>query len=138
MLNQEIRKLVFARANNLCEYCRSPLSHSLDPFDVEHIIPLSKNGTNKLRNLASSCRGCNGHKYNKTHAIDPMNSVLVSLYNPRTMDWKNHFTWSSDFTEIIGISPSGRATVKALHLNRQGTMNVRRLLLLVGLHPPKA
>lgn len=52
------------------------------------------------------------------------------------MTWQAHFIWSDDYLEIIGISPTGRATVKALNLNRLGVVNLRRLLLLDGLHPP--
>ena len=137
MVSSQIRELVFKRADYLCEYCRSPLSHSLQPFDVEHIVPLSKNGSGKLYNLACSCGGCNGHKYNKTHALDSVSGLIVPLYNPRTMIWYEHYAWSSDFTEMIGISETGRGTIEALHLNRVGIINVRRLLLLVGLHPPK-
>ncbi len=40
------------------------------------------------------------------------------------------------FTEIIGISPSGRATVNRLQLNREGLVNLRRVLVDAGLHPP--
>lgn len=71
MVSQKIRQLVFTRADHLCEYCCSPMSHSLDPFNVEHIVPLSKNGTNELDNLACSCGGCNGHKHNKMETLDP-------------------------------------------------------------------
>ena len=137
MISQRLKKQVFARAEYRCEYCLSPLSHSVQPYDVEHIIPLSKNGINELDNLACSCGGCNGHKYNKTHALDLISEQIVPLYNPRLMDWKLHFAWSADFTEMIGISSTGRATIETLHLNRVGAVNIRRLLLLDGLHPPK-
>lgn len=53
------------------------------------------------------------------------------------MVWQNHFTWSSNFTELIGISSIGRATIETLRLNRAGIINIRRLLFLDGLHPPK-
>ena len=137
MVSSKIRQIVFSRAKFRCEYCYAPLSHSPQPFDVEHIIPLIKNGTDTLDNLACACGGCNGHKYIKTHALDPANKLLVPLYHPRLMNWQNHFVWSDNFTELIGISPSGRATIEALHLNRRGIINMRRVLLLVGLHPPK-
>ena len=137
MVNPEIRKLAFSRAGFRCEYCHSPLSHSSQPFDVEHIIPLCKKGTSELHNLACACGGCNGHKFTKTHAFDPVSEQSVPLYNPRSMDWHNHFTWSDDYSELIGISPIGRVTITTLYLNRIGAVNIRQLLLLVGLHPPK-
>ena len=137
MVSQKIRQLVFTRADHLCEYCCPPMSHSLDPFNVEHIVPLSKNGTNELDNLACSCGGCNGHKHNKMETLDPVSNLIVPIYHPRLMVWQNHFTWSSNFTELIGISSIGRATIETLRLNRAGIINIRRLLFLDGLHPPK-
>src|SRR2546422_6048903 len=41
-----------------------------------------------------------------------------------------------DFTEIIVLTPVGRATVAALHLNRSGLVNMRRILYAAGEHPP--
>jgi hypothetical protein len=136
MINAQQRKFVFQRAKDRCEYCLSPLSHSIQPFDIEHIILEVKGGTDDSDNLASACGGCNGHKYTKIHSIDPFDNQSVALYHPRLMHWQEHFIWSDDYLEIIGISPIGRATVKTLNLNRLGVVNVRRLLLLDGLHPP--
>ncbi|HMV48639.1 MAG TPA: hypothetical protein PLD20_20395 [Blastocatellia bacterium] len=35
------------------------------------------------------------------------------------------------------LSPAGRATIRALDLNRKGVIRLRRLLLLDHEHPPK-
>lgn len=32
------------------------------PFEVDHIVPLSRGGTNDRANLAAACRGCNNKK----------------------------------------------------------------------------
>ncbi len=37
---------------------------------------------------------------------------------------------------IIGVTPIGRTTVATLHLNREGVVNLRRLLVVTGKHPP--
>ena len=137
MVKQEIRQFVFLRAKHRCEYCGCPLSHSSQPYDVEHIVPVCKNGTDEFSNLACACGGCNAHKFTKTHATDPISKLTVPLYHPRLMDWRNHFTWSDDYTIMMGITPIGRATIEALQLNRAGNVNLRSVLLLVGLHPPK-
>jgi hypothetical protein len=60
----------------------------------------------------------------------------VPLYHPRRHRWEDHFGWSEDFTRIIGLTPTGRATVEALLLNRSGVVNLRRLLYQHGAHPP--
>jgi hypothetical protein len=124
------------RAQRCCEYCWSQLKFSPDPFSVEHIIPLSKGGTSDLNNLALSCQGCNNRKYNLTEAIDPIDGQFVSLYHPRQQLRVEHFIWSDDFSELIGVSPTGRATIVRLQLNREGVVNLRRLLTASHLHPP--
>jgi len=46
------------------------------------------------------------------------------------------YIWNEDFTLIIGLTPTGRATVETLQLNREGLVNLRRLLYAMGEHPP--
>ena len=55
---------------------------------------------------------------------------------PRLDSWRDHFRWNEDFSFIIGISPKGRATVEKLQLNREGVVNLRKVLFLNGEHPP--
>lgn len=59
------------------------------------------------------------------------------IYNPRNQKWSDHFSWSNDGTEIIGISVIGRITVNELHLNRKQLQNLRLLLVNAGVHPPE-
>lgn len=74
-----------------CEYCQSRADYTTEPFAVEHIIPVSRGGSSELDNLAFSCSGCNGHKYNKMEAPDRTDRTLVPLYNPRRQRWQDHF-----------------------------------------------
>lgn len=48
----------------------------------------------------------------------------------------DHFMWSTDRTEILGLTRTGRATVQRLALNRTGVVNLRRTLVAIGKHPP--
>lgn len=132
----QIKKVVAARAKAQCEYCLSPVEFSIDPFVIEHIIPKSRGGKSTLDNLAFACQGCNGYKYNKTEAEDPATGVVVPLYHPRKDAWDEHFTWSEEFTLLIGLTNIGRATISDLDLNRTGVVNFRRVLLLLKEHPP--
>ena len=90
-----------------------------------------------LDNLALSCQGCNSHKYDKTEGRDPVSQKIVPLFHPRQQRWSDHFTWNEDFTFMIGLTSTGRATVAELNLNREGLINLRELLILVKKHPPK-
>lgn len=90
-----------------------------------------------MDNLAIACFGCNLYKQDKISAYDAITEQEVRLYNPRTDNWNTHFSWNDDFIEVIGITAIGRVTVKQLKLNRIGLMNIRKLLVMYGEHPPK-
>lgn len=133
----KLRALVAKRAQFICEYCRSREDFSAESFAVEHIFPRTLGGETIEENLAFACLGCNSHKATKTKAIDPVSEISVALFNPRIQNWDENFTWNNDYTEIIGVTPIGRATVEALKLNRKGVKNLRWVLFTVGKHPPK-
>lgn len=133
----DLRELVVARAGGCCEYCRSQERFATQSFSIEHIIPRSRGGQNLADNLALSCQGCNNHKYNKTQGYDPVTAEMVALFHPRLQNWDEHFIWNDDYTLVLGLSPVGRATIETLRLNREGLINLRRVLLLAGEHPPK-
>jgi 5-methylcytosine-specific restriction endonuclease McrA len=132
----KLRQRVIERAYGCCEYCRSQSAYATQSFSVEHIFPRAKGGTTTLDNLAFACQGCNNHKYDKIEAPDSLSGQTVPLYHPRRDDWDEHFAWSDDFTLIVGITPTGRATIEALLLNREGVVNLRQLLYPIGKHPP--
>jgi hypothetical protein len=93
---------------------------------------------NEPVNLALSCQGCNNHKYTSTHGIDPVTGTSLPLFHPRNERWADHFVWSDDCSLILGLTPTGRATVEKLRLNRPGVVNLRKVLHLAGEHPPPA
>jgi hypothetical protein len=134
--NAALKEKVRSRANGCCEYCFSQFKYSPDPFSVEHIIPVSKGGSDEMDNLAYSCQGCNNKKYNHIQFKDLITGAFANLYNPRLDVWEEHFRWNEDFSLILGISPTGRATVSLLDLNREGVTNLRALLYLIAQHPP--
>lgn len=130
------RQAVIERGQGSCEYCRSQLRFAMDPFSVEHIIPRHRGGKTELNNLALSCQGCNGHKHTKVEGYDAVTGGNAPLYHPRRQKWEDHFTWSEDKAQIVGLTPTGRATVITLKLNRSGLVNLRRVLYIMGEHPP--
>lgn len=109
----------------------------MQPFSAEHIEPRSKRGETRFDNLAWACQGCNNHKYNRSWGRDPLTGAKVVLFHRRRHEWSEHFAWNEDCTLILGQTSIGRATVEALHLNRSGLINLRRILFLVQEHPPK-
>jgi len=131
------KRVVLERVKCLCEYCKSPTSIFSQPFSIEHIIPKSRGGETSENNLALSCQGCNNYKYIKTKGLDRISGLVATLFHPRQDNWADHFAWSDDGVEIIGISSKGRVTVEELRLNRNQLKNLRCLLVDAGIHPPE-
>ena len=131
-----LREAVIARAGVRCEYCGVPATVAADSFEIEHVAPVSQGGGHDLENLALACGGCNSSKAANTSARDPLTCEMVLLYNPRRERWDDHFVWDPSALNVVGRTPSGRATITALRLNRPGLCNLRRLLAAVGEHPP--
>ena len=71
-------------------------------------------------------------------AVDPLTKQPAPLFHPREQLWLEHFGWNEDFTLVIGLTPTGRATLATLQLNRPGVINLREVLYLVGKHPPES
>lgn len=134
--SQSERDFIAQRASGRCEYCQTPFDFSPESFQVEHVMPLAKGGTNELENLAFSCGGCNGRKRSKTHGTDPFDHTQVSLFHPRLDSWQEHFEWQDGGIIIAGKTAVGRATIAVLDLNRSGLVNLRKALSLFGVHPP--
>jgi len=62
-----MRGQIFHKTQGHCAYCGRPL----DPFgtwQIDHVIPSSRDGTDEISNLVASCRRCNSRKKNKTPA----------------------------------------------------------------------
>lgn len=131
----KLRDSVKKRANGVCEYCRIPEDFSPQPFCFEHILPKVLGGKTTAENLAFACQGCNAFKAVRTEFEDELTGESAKLFNPRLSKWSENFAWNEDFTKIVGITASGRATVKALKMNRTGLVNLRRVLYLTGGHP---
>jgi len=131
-----IRRAVLLLAAGFCEYCKSPKKFSATPFEMEHIISLAEGGKTDFENIAYACRSCNGSKNIKIFGVDPISGKPIPLFNPRQQIWGEHFKWSEDFLKIIGFTQIGQATVIELKLNRLEHINLRRLLVKNGEHPP--
>jgi hypothetical protein len=93
---------------------------------------------NDESNLWLACPICNRYKSDKITNIDSETGEIVKLFNPRTQIWSEHFSWTKDGLQIVGKTPTGRATVKALHLSDDAdVLEVRSYWVLAGWHPPE-
>ena len=122
-----LRRQVRARARGLCEYCCCSALFATAAFHCEHICPREAGGEATLDNLAWACPWCNARKYTKTHALDPQTGRLVPLFHPRQDVWDDHFVLDLETFLIAGLTPTGRATIVRLGLNRRKQVRARAI-----------
>ena len=134
---EALRAAVRERAKACCEYCLTTEALSGIRCQADHIVPRSLGGLATLENLCLACVACNGHKHARIYAIDPESGTEVALFHPRQQQWHEHFFWSADGTEIIGKTPTGRATITALKMNDPLIVGARSLWAGMGMHPPR-
>jgi hypothetical protein len=118
-----LRRLVVNRAGQRCEYCRLSQEGQEASFHIDHIMPRAWGGTTEPDNLALACVSCSLRKSARRSAPDPLTGRNVSLFHPRRQYWSRHFRWEG--MTIVGATPTGRATVHALDMNRPLTLAIR-------------
>ncbi|MEQ1603585.1 MAG: HNH endonuclease signature motif containing protein [Pyrinomonadaceae bacterium] len=138
MAGKDLDVKIRAAAKNRCGYCLVPQKLISYTLEIEHLIPKSKGGETVEENLWLSCRQCNLNKAAKTVGFDLVTFKRVAIFNPREQFWHEEFVWSPDATEIIGITPCGRATVTALKLNSDIHVIARGFWRLTGVFPPQS
>lgn len=131
-----IERLVRERARHRCEYCLASEWLTGQASEIDHILPRALGGETTEDNLCLACSACNGHKLHRAEATDPETGEVISLFNPRRQAWNDHFRWSEDGRYLYGLSPTGRATVELLKVNRPLAVAARTVWVSVGRHPP--
>ena len=129
----KLRSEVVRRAAGRCEYCRLSQKGQEAAFHVDHIHPVVRDGRTELPNLALACVSCSLRKGARITCEDPKSGEQVPVFHPRQQDWKEHFRWAG--FRVIGRSPSGRATVELLRMNREIALAIRAEEARSGRHP---
>ncbi len=86
-------------------------------------------------NLALACVSCSLRKGARRSTRDPVTGMDVLLFHPRREAWSAQFAWKGN--RVLGISPTGRATVDLLKMNRLLAAAIRKEERSHGRHPPE-
>jgi 5-methylcytosine-specific restriction endonuclease McrA len=78
-----LRRQVWERDGNRCEYCQMAQDYDPATFEVDHVIPEKMDGTTAFENLALACFKCNNHKGPNIAGMDPESGARAFLYDPR-------------------------------------------------------
>ena len=131
---RRLTELVVHRARDRCEYCGLSQEGQEATFHADHVIPRAANGPTTVENLALACVSCSLRKGMKQEIVDPETGETVPFFNPRIEIWADHFRWDEE--RVVPLTPTGRATVAALSLNRAVILSIRREEAERGRHPP--
>jgi len=68
------KKDIWAKTSGKCFYCGKQLQldfpHRKNYMTIDHVIPVSKNGSHTLKNKVPACKRCNFEKGNKYLIIE--------------------------------------------------------------------
>lgn len=87
------RRIIFERDHGKCVYCLIELSDNT--FVLDHLMPLSRGGTNKQFNLVTSCVDCNQRKSNQ----EPI-EFLLENYRNKLIDQEEYLK-QKDYVERL-------------------------------------
>lgn len=132
----ELRRLVAARADHLCEYCLIAEEDTYFGCEVDHVISLKHGGATQADNLAYACAFCNRHKGSDIASISSKTGSLVRFYNPRVDRWADHFEVDGGY--IKAVSEIGEATARILGFNDAERILEREALSAVGRYPSES
>jgi hypothetical protein len=136
-ISAALRQQVEERARHCCEYCQTQELIIGMPLEVEHIILVVAGGKTHAVNLCLACPRCNRYKGTQTELDDTITGEKIPLFNPRQQQWHEHFMWQSEGLLLVGLTPTGRATINALQLNNRFILRSRQLWIAQGWHPPQ-
>jgi hypothetical protein len=129
-----LHRLVLQRAGARCEYCGLSQEGQEASFHVDHVMPTVAGGLTREDNLALACVSCFLRKEARRSAVDPLTGRKVALFHPRCQRWRDHFRWTG--VRVLGLTPTGRATVSALRMNRPLILAIREEEAVRNRHPP--
>jgi hypothetical protein len=130
----DLRRLVIRRSGDRCEYCCLSQAGQVATFHIDHVVPEAAGGETVAENLALACVSCSLRKGARQQLKDLETGELVSFFNPRLQSWKEHFSWNG--VEVVGLTATGRVTIRALSLNRPIMLAIRGEEVFFDRHPP--
>ena len=132
-IGADLRRIVTARANYLCEYC---LVHEDDAFfgcEVDHVVSVKHGGPTEEVNLAYACFFCNRYKGSDIGSIWWRTGEFVRFFNPRKDRWADLFRLKNAIIEPL--TAIGEVTARILRFNEGDRILERQTLIAMDRYP---
>lgn len=121
LMTKKTRFEVFKRDSFTCQYCGKSAPEVV--LNVDHIIPVSKDGTNEILNLITACFECNSGKSNRTIGDDAVvvkQLAQLKQINERReqiqmiAEWRNQLMSLEDADDLFDIVRSATGIMSFL------------------------
>jgi hypothetical protein len=132
-ISTELRRLVVARAEGLCEYCLIAEEDTFYGCEVDHVISEKHGGPTREDNLSYACVFCNQAKGSDIGSIHWETGQFVRLFHPRTDRWSDDFALAG--SRLVGVTPVGIVTAKILGFNSGERLLERQTLQGANRYP---
>lgn len=126
--SKDVKENILRKSDGVCAHCGCRIAVG-DNFTVEHVVPISKGGTNELVNIVALCHACNVTKgdgvwhpyeyleYLHTEDKDEISDYIDKYFHDRKWFTRNNFC-QVDFKKIeVSIPITGRQ--KTISKNNQ-------------------
>jgi hypothetical protein len=130
----DLRRLVVARSEGICEYCLVAEEDTFYGCEADHIISEKHGGSTDAGNLAYACVFCNQAKGSDVGSIHWETSTYIRFFNPRIDIWAEHFGLIGN--RIEGLT--GSVTARILVFNSGERVLERKTLQDIGRYPSMA
>jgi hypothetical protein len=128
--------VVAERDAGRCEYCHAPEQAFNFPFEVDHILPQARDGSDTMENLALACDSCNTFKSVTVTGWDSEGQRTSQLFNPRVDVWGEHFRYEPESNIVVAQTSTGRVTLTRLRINSEYQRRARAHWNRIGLYQP--
>jgi hypothetical protein len=83
-ITPSLRWSVFSRDGFACRYCGAQAGQEGVELVVDHVVSVAEGGDNRVDNLVTTCRGCNGGKGARSLKDAPTSGEIVARIHERT------------------------------------------------------
>ncbi|MEX2216089.1 MAG: HNH endonuclease signature motif containing protein [Phycisphaeraceae bacterium] len=135
-ISAQLRRLVTARADGICEYCLLAEADTFYGCQADHIISEKHGGATEADNLALACVFCNQAKGSDIGSMHWNTNTFTRFFNPRTDAWADHFELVDGHIE--GLTPIGSVTALILSFNSAERILERQALRAMSRYPSPA
>lgn len=115
LFTHEERQEILRSTRGICAHCGKKLTTK--NMTVEHIIPISRGGTNKMENLTALCYNCNNMKNNLIYLPRSFYLALIGTGQLKNMermvrDWyQTYMTEELDIQQYPMIAPTNQMMI---------------------------